>query len=594
MKQIPAFLLAATLPALVGWIDYDKSVKREEPKYGKEFQGISLRIQTANVEFEQDMPEEVVVHIRNTTDRTRLTMQEPGEGRRFGLYVVVATEDGTSLFSRDLLEKLADNPVGKERIPPKASCELLRVKFNELEVAAVEKYRDGLPYFEPEKKLSNAGWLTPRIYMMKAVLISSLPEQRPDFVAASEVWPILLRPKSPARMTEDEKSTRMTKYLAKMSEGAYGGVGVSSQLAAFGEDAVTPLIEMAEKTGAGAKDQAAKDRTRESRIWAIVTLCNTRSKRAEEYILKRMLDPIDFGDLSFLVWHSQGFRSRRVTETIRKLAEDVACGREMPWEKTRGAQSRGHGMGSFQFMCKHFISIKQSLTDQTVAAAIRFTNPELTGYALMAWRPDSGEEALETLLPLVRKGDTHPNLRKLAVAMLAEHYQKDGFPAYNREATPEEQEQAWLQSAFWLHRKGKIGNEEMVVFLRNFVLAVRKENEGTKRDVMLALRRFGGAAGYPVKSARPDVVGDWVATWRWALREAKLPKQEAIAFLCQQMRTKEEIPEVVQRALLLELKGVLGAEFPLKAKTTAEIDLDEDWPACGEWLVENGFFGKKK
>ena len=85
MKRIPTVLLAAALPVLVGWIDYDKAVKRGTPTYGKEFQGISLRIQTKNVEFEQDMGEEVVIHIKNTSDRTRLTMQEPGEGRRFPL-----------------------------------------------------------------------------------------------------------------------------------------------------------------------------------------------------------------------------------------------------------------------------------------------------------------------------------------------------------------------------------------------------------------------------------------------------------------------------------------------------------------------------
>jgi hypothetical protein len=593
MKRLSVLLVAAALPVLVGWYDYGTTVKREEPKYGKVFQGISLRIQTKNSEFEQDTPEEVVVHIKNDTDRTRLTMQEPGEGRRFALYIVVANEDGTSLFSRNLLEKMPDNPIAKERIPPKASCELVRVKFNELEVAKVETYRDGLPYFEPKQKMSNAAWLTPRVYMIKAVLISALPEKRPDFVTASEIWPVLLKPKSGDRMAETEKEALMRKYLAKMSEGAYGGVGVSSQLAALGEDAVGPLIAMAEKTGKGAKDEAAATKVQESRIWAIVTLCNTHSKRAEDYILKRLQDPIDFGDLSFLAWHSQGFHSQRVTKAIRQMAEDVACGREMPWEKTHGAKSRGHGMGSLQFMCKHLISIKQSVTDKTVAAAVNFTNPETTGFVLMAWQPDSGEKAVDTLLPLIRKGNVHPNLRKLVVAMLSRYYAKEGFPAYNRQATPEEQEQAWLQAALWLNRKGKLSNSEMKEFLARFVFGVRKEDDGTKRDVMLALRRFAGKSGYPVTSARPDPVADWVATWRWAIRGTKLPAKETAAFLCQQMRTNEEIPDVVRRGLLIELKQAIGAKFPLKAKTVGEIDLDNDWPTCGQWLVQHRYFGKK-
>lgn len=594
MKRLPVLLLAAVLPALVGWIDYGTTVKREEPVFGKEFQGISLRIQTENVEFEQDMDEEIVVHLKNTTDRTRLTMQEPGEGRTFSLFLVVADEEGNSLFSRNLLDKLPENVFAREKLPPQASSELLRVKYNELEVAKVEKYLDGLPQFEDGQAMTNAGWLTPRIYLLKAVLISGLPEKRPDFVAASDVWRILLKPKSVERMAADEKGALMKKYLKKMNEGAYGGVGVSSQLAALGEDAVEPLIEMAEKTGEGAKDEADAARIRESRIWAIVTLCNTGSKRAEDYILKRLQDPIDFGDLSFLAWHSQGFRSTRVTATIRQMAEDIACGREMPWEKRRGAGSRGHGMGSLQFMCKHFISIRQSVTEPTVVAAVNFKDPEMTGYVLMAWQPTSGEQAVRVLLPLVRRGNIHPNLRRLTEATLAKFYEKEGFPKYVREATADEQEQDWLHAALWLNRNGKLSDAETLTFLRGFVLGVRKENTACQLDLMLALRRFGAKADYPVKRAQPDPIADWIATWRWALHEAKLSPKEAAAFLCQQMRTKEEIPDAVQRALLIELKQALGDSFPLKATTPEAVDLETDWPTCGQWLVEKGFFGKPK
>jgi hypothetical protein len=59
------------------------------------------------------------------------------------------------------------------------------------------------------------------------------------------------------------------------------------------------------------------------------------------------------------------------------------------------------------------------------------------------------------------------------------------------------------------------------------------------------------------------------------------------------MRTREAIPDVVRKALLLELADRLGDAFPLKAKTAADIDLETDWPTCGQWLVEHGFFGKK-
>jgi hypothetical protein len=96
-----------------------------------------------------------------------------------------------------------------------------------------------------------------------------------------------------------------------------------------------------------------------------------------------------------------------------------------------------------------------------------------------------------------------------------------------------------------------------------------------------------------VTSARPDPVDDWVKTWRWAIHDAKLPNDEAVAFLCQQMRTRDEIPDAVRLGLLLELKQALGDKFPLKAAKASDIVLDDDWPTCGQWLVENGYFGKK-
>jgi len=266
----------------------------------------------------------------------------------------------------------------------------------------------------------------------------------------------------------------------------------------------------------------------------------------------------------------------------------------MPWEKRRGAESRGHGMGSLQYMCKHFISIHQSVTEPTVVAAVGFKDPEMTGYVLMAWQPTSGEQAVRILVPLVRRGNIHPNLRRLTGATLAKFYEKEGFPKYVREATADEQEQDWLHAALWLNRNGKLSDAETLAFLRGFVLGVRKENTACQLDLMLALRRFGAKAGYPVTRAQPEPVADWVATWRWALHEAKLPPKAAAAFLCQQMRTKEEIPDVVQRALLIELKQALGDPFPLKAKTPEAVDLETDWPTCGQWLVEKGYFGKAK
>jgi len=564
------------------WIDYSDKVPRQAPAFGKEFAGFTLKIYSEKVEFEQEEPVRITIEIHNGTPRTTLLPQkDDAKGRRYALYLVLANKDGATLFSRNLLEKTADDFVAAGRIPPNAGTILLRVPFDSLRFARIEKYEYGMPYFDPKKPGVPSGALTPQLYTLKAILLSAKEKTRPDFVVASELWRILLLPKSVDRMTPAEKVAKMKKYLAKMSEGAYGGMGVSSQLAAFGDEVVAPLIEMADKKGG--------KEVRESRIWAIVTLCNTGSTKAEEYIIERFSDPVDFGDLAFLAWHSQGFHSKRVTAALSRLCEDVATGKPMPWEKTHGPESRAQGRAILEFAFKHFISIHHSITDKTAAGVIKLGDPKIAAFGLAAWKPGSPEVAIAVVKPLFLQRQVHGNLKKAVLNVLFQALGPAGFPKLDRKGNVNEQ---WLQAALWLGRKGKLTPAEVQDCLRNLVFAVRKENTDLQKKLIAALRgQFGKS--FPVPRGRIVLPDHWVKTWRWALRTGKVGKKEAVAFLCAQMRTREAIPAVVRTALLLELRHFLGAAFPLKAKSAGAVNLETDWPTCGQWLVDHGYFGKK-
>lgn len=560
-----------------GWIDYGDKVEKTEPVFGKEFDGFSLKLSTARIEFEQDEAEQVLIEIRNTNERTSLVGTPVAEGRAYALFLVVADKNGTTLFSRNLLETQRITSVEKGQIAPRADSQLAAVAFNDLEVAKVDEYLHGVPSFTPDTRFVRTADLVPQIYTLKAILLSHLPEQRPDFVVASDLSRILLKPKSAQRMSADEKAQKMDKWLKKMSEGAYGGIGVSSQLAALGDLAVDPLIEMAEKTGEGAVG--------ESRVWAIVTLCSTHSKKAEDYILRRMFDPVSFGDLAFLVWHSQGFHSERITKALLNFCEDAANGKPMPWEKTRGPETRYHAKGSLEFAFKHLIAINRSCTDATARGVIAMGDPKVASFGLMAWKPSSPEAALDILSPMFGRR-VHGNLKKAVLNLLSQSCGKTGFPKYDRLGDVNGQ---WIEAAFWLKRQGRLADADLVTGLRYLVFDVRKEAEDTQRELIRSLHQAVGTT-FPVTAASPVLPDDWVKTWRWALQTSDLNNEQAVQYICGMMKTRDPIPDVVRVGMLLELKRLIGDRFPLKR--TSGVELDEDWPTCGQWLVDNGYFGK--
>lgn len=580
-RALPLLLIVALQAPAFAWIDYGDKVQKAQPVFGKEFVGLSLKLFTENAEFEQEMPERVTVVLKNTTERRTLMPEgSETEGRHYALYIVVADKNGGSLFSRNIIGRGAQF-VADGEIPPRKETRLLSIPFDALEVAKVEEYENGMPHFDPQKKMSTAGQLSPQLFVLKAVLLSGLEGKRPDFALASETWNILLLPKSVARMSPEEKEQKMAQFLKKMGEGAYGGIGVSSQLAAFGDDAVDPLIAMAEKSG-GENAQAV----RESRIWAIVTLCGTGSPRAEEYILKKIWDPVGFGDLSFLVWHSQGLRSKRIRAALREFALKVTTGQAMPWEKKHGPESRGHGRGCLEFLFKHFISVGEKVPDEVAAGCLSMGDPKIAAFALQVWKPSSPDKTIQVVKPLFSTPGVHPNLKKSAMHRLSAELASRGAPAYDRAGDVDAQ---WQACGMWLAGSGKLTPVETAEFLRCQVVSVTTPE--LKLDAMKQLRKHGGSS-YPVRTAEPALATDWVPTWQWALKTGSFPPEQAVQFLCNQMRYPDEVDDTTRRALLIELKRWLGDEFPLKS--TESVDTDADWVTCGTWLVQKGHFKPRR
>jgi hypothetical protein len=562
----------------VAWIDYDDQVVRKEPVFGKEFQGFALLLSTEKADFEQDSGERIHVVLRNTTDAVSVLPETAGK-RDCGLLIILADKGGgTSLVSQNLLTEA--HPTLSGQVTAKATVELANAAFDDLALAPFSEYENGMPSVKPGAPRTPGAGLVPQLYVVRAILYGALPGKRPDFAVASDTWPVLLRPKDGKRMTEEERRAKMEQWLAKMSEGAYGGIGVSSQLAALGESAVEPLLAMAEK------QDATKEAVRESRIWAIVTLCNTGSPRAEEYILGKLRDPLDFGDLAFLAWHSQAFRSRRVTETLRQLAEDAACDRPMPWEAKHGPESRIHGRDMLEYVFKHFAGLHESITDATAAGLVRLGDEKLLAFGISTWKPSSGQTAIDTLAPLCGKGPVHSNVKKAILACLAQAAVAEGVPAYDREADSSRQ---WLAGCTWLHARQSLDSAALTVALRWLALEVPRDQEALQAEVIAALSGVAGP-GFPVAGTQPRLPDDWVATWRWALQTSGLPAPAAIGICTRMMRTRDELPDAVRLGLLQELKRLIGAEFPLPE---GKVDLEQAWPECGNWLIQKGYFKKK-
>ena len=566
---LAGLLLAHSAPA---WIDYGDRVPETEPGFGKPFLGFALQLHTHAVEFRQGAGADVVVTIRNENPRPTLHPAQPPAERFQKLFLVLADAHGNTLFSGDMLG--AENCVVKGRIPRQTQGELVRVAFDTLDFVPVRDYRDGQPVFDPATPRRAVTDLVPQIYTVIAVLLAGPGGKRSDFSLASNPWRILLHPKDGKDMTEVEKNALLERYLKKLREGAYGGIAVSSQLAALGEVAVAPLIRIADAGGGGT--------TRESRIWAIVTLCNTRSQRGEEYIRKRLRDPVDVGDLNFLAWHSQGLRSPAVRNLLRDLAREILQQSGSTWNAP--ARKRGAGLedGFLEFMCKHFASAGLTIDDEIAAGCLQRGNPKVAAFAAAVWEPTSPQTALTQLRPFFLQPMVHPKLQAALLRQLHRQFKAAGAPVLSRHDSVEA---VWLQAGIWLENGQRFQPGEFVQFLASQVLSVKiPENR-----LRLCLELRGGPARDAVPDPEKERTRAWIAAWHWALRSGGFEAPVAIRFLCGEMRAEKTLTDTEKQALLIELKRWLGPDFPLP--DSDNIDPDRDWSRCGRWLVENEYFG---
>jgi len=562
----------------LAWIDYSDRVPPKEPAFGKEFDGFALKIETEKTDFEQDEPVRLTLTLRNSNNRSRLIPAERwGEHRFVRLYLVLATKNGNSLFSRDLMPKAKDAGFDPLRLSPGEQV-ILSVPFNSLQFAHISEFEHGLPSVSGRTRYVPVPELVPQLFVLKGLLVSGIEGRRPDFVVASYAWPILLRPVSGAKLSDPVKQRKLQQYLQRLREGAYGGMAVSSQLAALGDLAVDPLIQIAERPGPG--------KTFESRVWAIVTLCNIRSPKASAYILEKLRHPVALSDLNFLAWHSQACRSPEIEAELDRLVNAILKNEPLPWQDRFRTIPRGVKSGFLEFTFKHYASIKRTISDATVRALLRWPDPKPVGFGLAVWKPQTPESAVSLLTPLFAKPDLHPNLRRPILKILSDALRTQGFPQYDRTADMDAQ---WHRAGLWLAAHDERFRKQEVAFLRAEVFSVR--NEEVKRDVIAALRRALGER-FPVRTSVPAMPEDWVRTWRWALHAGPIDAEFAVRFLCNQMRSKTPPPDVVRRALLEELRTFIGPRFPYAPGK--QKDIDEAWVTCGNWLIKQGYFGRQK
>jgi hypothetical protein len=207
-------------------------------------------------------------------------------------------------------------------------------------------------------------------------------------------------------------------------------------------------------------------------------------------------------------------------------------------------------------------------------------------YRLQGWKPADRAATIATVKPLFVQSVVHPNLKRTVLGRLNTALAAEGFPAFDRAG---DVDTAWQAAGTWLAGKGLLQGEELVSFLRAQVFCARTPDQ--QRRAVNELQRGVGTA-FPVRTPEISLPRDWIATWRWVLKTSGVTREEAVRFLCDQMRDPDALEDETRRALLMALKEQLGDVFPLPS--TDKIDLENDWPTCGNWLIEKGYFGKPK
>lgn len=557
------------------WIDYGTSVERDTPAFGKAYRGVALKLETEKAEFELGTPEPVSLVLRNR-DRIKLaapeTLTTSKGARKTALYIVLATESGASYFTPDLGGR-AHGKLSAGILPQTVNSNLLTVPFDDLRFRRVETFRNGWPHVKKAHPVRASTDLTPQLYSMRAILLSGQQGKRPDFTVASNVWPVLLRPQQAASLSEKEKQRKLEGYLRDLKRGAYGGKRVASQLAALGETAVDPLIAVA--------DQKGGKTTMESRVWALVALCNNPDPRSDAYVRKRLHEPTALGDLRFLAWHSQACRDPSVQKSLHRLVKKAACGPGTPWDKHFNEVPDHVVSGFLEFAFKQYTRTQSKVDDRIVSCCLARSTPKPAAYALAVWQPSGPDAVLRTLTPSWLKWGQAPNLKSAILRSLDKWCRPvtADMPAYRRGDSVERQ---WFETGLWLAESGRFTTPQKRVFLTVEVLTVR--DPALKTRVREAVRRTDWDTAPPkIDTAR---TGAWTTLWRWALNRDVLTEEQAVLFLVSRMRREETLQPSDKRAILEELKVRLPAiPFDNGAR-----DINAAWAECGKWLVKQGYF----
>lgn len=562
--------LCGLVPRAGAWIDYtDKVPAGPTPGYGKPFVGMSLKLESGHAEFELGTAEPLRLRLRNEDPRaTLLPPGLPPADRRYALHLILVTQSGATFFSRSLLADPAQPPAGGS-IASGQETAIWDGTFDKVSFAAVDKVTLDRPDFPPAARMRPSDELVPQLYVLSAVLLSQTAGKKPDFVVASAPWTVLLRPVRGERLAEAERQQRLDKYLAKMREGAYGGIAVSSQLAALGEVGVAPLIELADRTG--------DEKARESRAWAIATLCNTGSPRAADYIRRRLQHPVDLRDLPFLAWHSLACRTPDSEKDLLELLRLVAAGQRLPWQDEHPEVSDAVRDDFIEYTGKHFKHTGQSLPDEIVANCLKRADPKSTSFAMEAWKPASAESALAVLLPAFAPPCRHPTVKRLALRRLADA----GVPGVSAPGEGGDIAAAWYAAGCQLADAGKLTGEARAGFLRTQLLELRTPQ--LRADV---LRRLVAAVpAFPVKPEALATPEGWTQAWQWTLAQGGVRGEDELRFLAAEAARDAQLTTGEKAAILKEISRPGRKDtFAGKGEDTAEA-LAQVWPGLLQWLT---------
>lgn len=525
-------------------------------EFGREFQGAALGLEVSTMEFEVQNSSEITVRTVISSKRSNIIPRQYSRKQRSSsMHFVAASDSGITWFSQNLLKNAALEPARS-----------LKLQWTDLRFIRVKKFVNGRPAMSDRRKTAPEEML-PGLYSCKAVFLSGVDGKRPDFVLSSNPVSLTVLPQSADHMSEAKQRETLKKLIEELKKGAYGGERSASQLAALGDVSVDALIRIADKKGGG--------KGFESRVWALTALCANPSPRSDEYIVKRLNNPVELGDLPFLAWNSKACRSPKVKQTIQRLIFLAVKGKELPWQRAHGEidmETRGKFL---EFAFKHYFAKKYDIGTDIVAATFDLPDPKIAAFALAIWKSKTEQEAIRLLAPEWQTV-LHPNL-KVALLNALETQLKDwGAPVYDKEGNLQRQ---WFGAGLFLLKQSK---DPSILNPQRFLKISILENS---RNSELQPPLFSFAGREPAESLKESSRD---TLWGWAFDSVDLPKNDKIDLLIKDMRYEDELSSSRKR-LILEKLSVLFPDETLLKQLSA-IPLEQAWNKGGQFLVSRGYF----